>query len=61
MKRKSQIYVVVKVMKFIKLNVKIKLNIIIIFIEIIIIYLSLNILFNSYSLHAIIISHDKIY
>ena len=46
---------VVQILKFIKLNVKIKLNIIIIiFIEIIIIYLSLNILFNSYSLHAII-------
>ena len=43
---------VVQILKFIKLNVKIKLNIIIIFIEIIIIYLSLNILFNSYSLHA---------
>ena len=48
-------------MKFIKLNVKIKLNIIIIiFIEIIIIYLSLNILFNSYSLHAIIFFISKV-
>ncbi len=52
---------VVQILKFIKLNVKIKLNIIIIiFIEIIIIYLSLNILFNSYSLHAIIFFISKV-
>ena len=52
---------VVQILKFIKMNVKIKLNIIIIiFIEIIIIYLSLNILFNSYSLHAIIFFISKV-
>ena len=52
---------VVQILKFIKLNAKIKLNIIIIiFIEIIIIYLSLNILFNSYSLHAIIFFISKV-
>ena len=54
---------VVQILKFIKMNVKIKLNIIIIiiiFIEIIIIYLSLNVLFNSYSLHAIIFFISKV-
>ena len=52
---------VVQILKFIKLNVKIKLNIIIIiFIEIIIIYLSLNVLFNSYSLYAIIFFISKV-
>ena len=51
---------VVQILKFIKLNAKIKLNIIIIFIEIIIIYLSLNVLFNSYSLHAIIFFISKV-
>ena len=51
---------VVQILKFIKMNVKIKLNIIIIFIEIIIICLSLNVLFNSYSLHAIIFFISKV-